>query len=99
MIAPVSLEWGMACCLFSDRRAGFFEERCLPDHIGLATLPAFRADVVRIRVATAVGTEICLGLDKRARVGDHVDDALVEAFGRNWLGEKLRDAGVTRRGH
>ena len=58
----------------------FFEQGSLLDDIGLAAFAALGADVVRVDITAAVGTEIGLGLDERARIGDHVDDALIEAL-------------------
>jgi len=52
-----------------------------------------------VGVAPAIRTEIGLGLDERTRIGDDVQDALVEAFGRDRLGEKFGDAGVARIRH
>src|SRR6185437_16007811 len=84
-----SLAWG-SC---------FFQQRRLADHIGLAALAAPRAGVTRAGIAASVGAEIGFGLDEGARIGNDVDDALVKAFGRNGLGEKFGDAGVTRGHH
>ena len=81
--------------------ADFFEHRRLPDHVGLVALAALGPDIVWIDVAAAVGAEIDLGLDERARIGDHVDDALmlIKAFCRDRLGEEFGDAGIARVGH
>ena len=40
-----------------------------------------------------------LGLDERARVGDEVEDALVERSCGNRLGEEFGDAGIARAHH
>ena len=63
--------------------ADLLEQGSLLDDVGLAALAALGPDVVRIDVTAAVGTEIGLGLDERARIGDHVDDALIETLGRD----------------
>ena len=86
-------------CLVSSFGADFFKQGSLFDDVGLAALAAFGADIVRVDVAAAVGTEIGLGLDERARIGDHVDDALIKALGRNRLGEEFGNAGIARRDH
>ena len=77
---------------------GFVEQRLLADHVGLAALAPFRADIVRRRIAPAIRAEIGLGLDVGAWVGDHVDDALVERLRRDGLRQKFGDAGVAGRG-
>src|SRR5262245_21942654 len=73
----------------SDRGACLFEEGSLPDDVGLAALAPFWPDVIRVRVAPAIRAEIGLGLDERARVGDHVYNALIKRLCRDRLGEKL----------
>ena len=79
--------------------ADFFKQGSLLDDVGLAAFAALGADIIRIDVTAAIGTEIGLGLDERARIGDHVDDALIEALGRDRLGEEFGDAGIARRDH
>ena len=79
-----------------DRRAGFVEQRGLLQDFGLAAHAALGADIGVVGVAPAIRTEIGLGLDERTRIGDDVQDALIETFGRDRLGEKFGDAGVAR---
>ena len=59
----------------SCEQLGFVEQRVLADDVRLAALAPFRPDVIGHDIAPAVGAEIGLGLDERARVGDDIDDA------------------------
>src|SRR6202043_3570139 len=66
----------------SDRPPRLFEQRLLAHPLGLAAFAPFRAHVVRVDVAAPIRPEIGAGLDERARIGDDVEDALVERLGR-----------------
>ncbi|KTT77457.1 hypothetical protein SA6_12175, partial [Staphylococcus epidermidis] len=79
-----------------DGRARLIEQRRLLQHLDLAAAAALGADIGVGGVAAAVGPEIGLGLDERARVGDHVHDALVEPLGRDRLGQEFGDPGIAR---
>ena len=56
-------------------------------HFHLAADATFGTDIGGAGVAPAVRAEIGLGLDERARVGDDVENALIECLGGNRLGE------------
>src|SRR5262245_7035777 len=83
----------------SDRRLGLVEQRLLPDHVGLAALATLRADIIGVDVASPVRPEIGARADERTRVGDDIEDALIQRLGRDWLGQELGDAGVARRNY
>ena len=78
------------------RRARLVEQRRLLHDFHLAADAALGADIGVVGVAPAVRAEIGLGLDEGARVGDDVEDALVEALGRDRLGQEFGDAGIAR---
>src|ERR1700683_1718791 len=65
--------------------AGLVEQRGLREDFDLAADAALRADIGIAGVAPAVGTEIGLGLDERARIGDDVENALIEPLRRDRL--------------
>src|SRR4051812_31513683 len=75
------------------------EQRWLLHYFHLAADAALGADIGVAGVAPAVRAEIGLGLDERPRIGDDVEDALVESLGRNRLGQEFSDAGVARDRH
>src|SRR5262245_35822852 len=77
---------------------GFVDQRGLLDRIGLAALGPLGSDIVRADVAAPVRTEIGRRLDERSRIGDDVEDALVERLGRDRLGHEFGDAGIARGG-
>src|SRR5262249_57689717 len=77
----------------SDRRLGLVEQRLLPDHVGLAALATLRADIIGVDVASPVRPEIGARADERTRVGDDIEDALIQRLGRDWLGQEIVDAG------
>src|SRR6185312_16939882 len=79
--------------------AYFFEQRGRADDVRLAALAPLGSGVVRVDVAAPVGAKIGLGLDEGPRIGDDVDDALVESLGRDRFGEKFSDAGIARLHH
>ena len=45
-----------------------------------SAVAALRPEVVRVYVSAAVGAKIGFGLDERARVGEDIEDALIEGF-------------------
>src|SRR3954447_26588536 len=77
-----------------DGGAGLVEQRGLLQHLVLFADAALGAHIGGGYVAAPVRAEIGLGLDERAGTGDHVEDALVEALGRDRLGQKFGDAGI-----
>src|SRR5450432_398710 len=81
-----------------NSRSCLVEQRRLRKHFRFAADAALGADIGVGGVATAVGAEIGFGLDERAGIGDHVENALVEPLGRDRLGQKLGHAGVARHG-
>src|ERR1700754_4660830 len=79
-----------------DRGPGLVEQGGLLHHFHLAADAALGTDIGVAGITPPVGTEIGLGLDERAGIGDDVENALIERLGRDRLGEKLRYAGVPR---
>src|SRR5579872_2808445 len=91
-----------AMCLRSfllDAGSGLVEQRGLLKDFELAADAALRADIGRVGITSAVGTEIGLGLDEWPGVGDDVENSLVKPLGRDRLGEKFGDAGIPRHRH
>src|SRR5437868_4448961 len=83
----------------SSRGLRFFKQRLLFDHLGLAAFAPLRPRIIRIGIAPPVGPEIAARADERARVGDNIEHALIEALGGNRLGEKFGHAGIARCNH
>src|SRR5205823_12575601 len=63
--------------------AGFVEQRGLLKHFDLAADAAFGPDIGVAAVAPPVRSKIGLGFYERARIGNHVQDALIKALGGN----------------
>jgi hypothetical protein len=68
----------------------------LVDDVGIA-FAAFRPGVARGHSAPPIRTEIAFRFDERTRIEHDVEDALIERFGRDRLGQKLGDAGIACR--
>ena len=81
-----------------DGGSRLVEQRRLLHHFHLAADAALGADIGVGGIAAAVRAEIGLGLDERPRIGDDVEDALIEPLGRDRLGQEFGDAGVARHG-
>src|SRR5438309_436512 len=81
-----------------DARPRLVEQRGLLHHFHFASNASLRADIGVAGVAAAVRPEKALGLDEGAGIGDHVEDTLVEALGRDRFRQKFGDAGVARHG-
>src|SRR5262245_13893499 len=81
----------------SYRGLGLVEQPLLPDDIGLAALASLRAGIIGIYVAAPVRTEIGLCTDEGTRIGDDVENPLIQRLGRDRLGQELGDAAVARR--
>src|SRR6516162_375117 len=79
--------------------AGLVEQRRLLKDFHLTADAALRPAIGSVGVAPAVRAEIGLGLDERPRIGDDVQDALIETFGGDRLYQKFGHAGVARIGH
>src|SRR6267154_1746992 len=77
-------------------RSGLVEQRRLRKDFRFAADAALGADIGVGGIAPAVRAEIGFGLDERAGIGDHVENALIEPLGRDRLGQKLGHAGVAR---
>src|ERR1700760_4819882 len=75
-----------------DRSTGLVEQGRLLQNLDFTADAALGADIGVGGVAPAIRPEIGLGLDERARIGDHVQDALIEALGRDRLGQEFGDA-------
>src|ERR1700732_3772510 len=71
--------------LASNGGPGLVEQRGLLKDFHLAADAALGADIGVAGVAPAVRSEIGLGPDERARIGDDVENALVKPLGRNRL--------------
>src|SRR5437868_10101443 len=98
--ARFGLLWLIVVFLFhSRRRLRLLEQRLLFDHLGLAAFAPLRPRIVRIGIASPVGSEIAARADERARIGDHVEHALIESLSGNRLGEKFGHAGIARGDH
>ena len=59
---------------------------------------AFGPDIGVAAVAPPVRSKIGFGFYERARIGDHVQDALIKALGGNRFGEEFGDPGIARHG-
>src|SRR5665213_2168269 len=77
-----------------NRGPRLVEQRGLLKDFGIAADAALGADIGVAGIAPAVRAEIGLGLDERARIGDHVEDALIQPLGRDRLGQEFGHAGV-----
>jgi hypothetical protein len=79
----------------SNRRSGLLEQRLLGDHVGFAAFSTLGPGIVGVDVAATIWPEIALGLDEWPRIGDDIENALIEGLGGDWLGQKLSDASVS----
>src|SRR4051794_40562836 len=82
-----------------DGGPSLVEQRRLLKHFYLAADAAFGANIGIAGIASAIRAEIGLGFDERARIGDDVENALIESLGRDRLGEEFGDAGIARHRH
>src|ERR1700690_2085786 len=92
------LLFGMRFVFLLDAGFGLVEQRGLLKDFHLAADAPLGPDIGAVGVAPAVGTEIGLGLDERARIGDDVQDALIQALGGNRLRKKFGHARIARYG-